>query len=383
MRNALPIVLYVVALVARPSTAYGADDYDDAMTRARAAERRGDPSAAARILEPVARAYTQDYEVALALAWARFQAGEYDASERAYRLAVTRAPSSDVAHLGLAWAIARQGRCDDAKRELGAYAADPRAHDVVDACARPTTFTLSAAASELFFPSHPYKTSATAVIGQASVDVRGWTVGGAYRAMRVQTSSPTLAAFDQNEGYAHAGYWNKRVGLLVRGAIVRDGSGYAGTSKHAGLSGHVALLGDVLLDATLSVYDDRTIGRVAATWVVPIAGPLRLAPGVAAQRTSTSTLGNASLALFLDWSPLALWAGAKYGEEERPAYLSSLVVYDVAERIAYGAWAGAAFRVGGVTLKATYAFDQLRRTDALSPHESAAHAFTVGPAFTF
>ena len=42
-------------------------------------------------------------------------------------------------------------------------------------------------------------------------------------------------------------------------------------------------------------------------------------------------------------STSGLWAGGKYGNEERPALFGVPVVYDTTEIIPYGAWAGAYF----------------------------------------
>jgi hypothetical protein len=384
MQKPLSLAVYIIAIVARPKLAMGADAYDDAMDRARAAERRGDPAAAARILEPVARAYDQDYTVALELAWDHFQATEYPEAERAYRLAITRAPASTDARLGLAWAIARQGRCDDAERELGGLAIDARGREPIDACPVAKT-SLGAAYGQTYFPNHPLKTSASGLLANASTTrASGFTLGAAYRYLRVSTNGTLLSSFEQNEGYGFVGYESERYGIVARGAIVRDGSGYTGTSKHVGLTGHVALGGgDLVLDTALSVYDDRTIGRVAPTWVFRVAGPLRLAPGFAVQPSGSYSLANVSLSAFLDFSALSLWIGAKYGDEDRPAYLASSVVYDIPERVAWGAWAGATVRFGAFAVTASYALDDLRRTDALTPHESLVHAFNAGPIFTF
>jgi hypothetical protein len=326
----------------------------------------------------------------LELAWARYLASDYVEAERAYRVALARAPSSVDARVGLGWSLARAGRCEDANRELEAVASDARAREAIASCASrasSNSVSLSAAFNEALFPGHPLKTSAAGVLASGSAKFAGpWVLGAAYRYLHVATTSGntvSIAPFDQHEGYAHAGYRSDRVGIVARLAMVRDGSGFTGTSWHAGFSAHVAIAGDLLLDATISAYDDRTIGRVAPAWTIPIVGALRIAPGFAVQRAGQDTLGTATLSLFVDLPSVSIWAGAKYGEEDRPAYLGALSIYDVTERVTWGAWGGLRLRSGPVALQLTYAFDELRRTDALSPQKSGSHAFSIGPVVTF
>jgi hypothetical protein len=388
----LPALLFLFLLepltLLAPRAAH-ADAYDDAFVRAGRAEQRGDLAGAAQALASQVEAYPQDYSIALALGWTYFRAGRYVEAERAYRAAMERAPASTDARLGLAWSLVHEGRCDEASEGLRAHA--DTASSVPDCDApRPHTWTLSAAWNEYLFPSHPYKASGTGfVAGVGATFGQGWTLGGAYRFVRfATTATTTLKPFAQNEGYFDAGITRPAFALLARGAVALDGTGAFGTSEHVGVSGRwtpSASLGlDLKLDGALSVYPDTTAARIAPSVRVHLVGPLSIVPGVAAQRVSGQSFWNTSLSLLVDTSRASLWVGGKYGEEARPAYLDAHVIYDVPERIEWGAWAGARVSVThALGLTATYAFDRIRRTDALSPAESGVHAISFGPIVEF
>jgi hypothetical protein len=102
------------------------------------------------------------------------------------------------------------------------------------------------------------------------------------------------------------------------------------------------------------------------------------------QRVSSTTLASASLSLLLDWPGLSLWAGGKYGQEERPAYLGQSIVYDLTDRVAWGAFGGLRLRLGdGIGVVATYAYDRLDVSGTGGGQTSAVQTLTVGPTFAF
>ncbi|HRG97520.1 MAG TPA: tetratricopeptide repeat protein [Polyangiaceae bacterium] len=388
--------LCAVASLAGTAAAQVADPYEVALAASAEAERRGDLLGAARPLEQALDAYPQDHALRLRLGWVTFRAGRYADAERAYRAALALAPQSIDARLGLAWTLVREGRCDDARGELGPMleAEDAHAEEIADACDEPANATsatghvsLFAAWNQYFFPGHPYKSSGTGVLA----GVRGQTAGGLtlQAAFRHVAFTPTagsgVSSFTQQEVYGLVGYERPAAALFLQGAVVFDGSGVIGTSKHVGLAGRWSPAGDLLLDASLSLYADQTIARIAPAWSIPM-GPLRLVPGVAVQLAGAEVKTTGSLTAALDAGPLSLWAGGKYGEEIRPTYLSQLAVYDIQERVRWGAWAGARVRLGSVvSLQATYALDRLRWSDATTgaATESNSHAVTLGPIFTF
>jgi hypothetical protein len=361
------------------------------MQDAHDAEARGDFAAAARTLTAVVDDYEQDYAIALELGWALTQAGREALAERAYRVALARAPASQEARLGLAWTLARELRCGEARAIAGALddrdaaTAIPRSCEASAGEASPGA-TAYGAYDVYAFPGDPPKsTGFGALAGLTGTLGPGWTLGGAFRA---ETFSPftgaATTAFSQTEGYAHAGHEGKRVGLQLEGAVVDDGSGLLGVSEHVGVSARWSPVGDLLLDASLSAYRDERVPRLALTWSLPIAGPLRLAPGLAVQDAGGQALGNASLTGVVSLPGASAWLGAKWGPEERPAYLPAEVVYDIPERVAWGMWAGARLRVTGpLWVFATYAFDRLHGTTTSLPTRADSHAVSAGLALHF
>jgi hypothetical protein len=389
MHRTVTVVVFLVVSLGLPRRAR-ADRYDDSLAREALAERRGDLAGAARELEETVPMYAQDYAIALTLGSVYFRAGRYEDAERAYRLAEDRAPASDDARLGVAWSLVREGKCDDAIASLRSVLsppAEPSAEAARAACtSAPPALSLSAAWNEYLFPSHPWKASGTGVTASAESTIASrWVLGGAYRYVHFATSNAagvTVAPFAQNEGYVDAGYASEGFALVLRGAIVADGTGALGTSPHAGVSTRWSPegAGDGLLDASVSKYPDLAVARVAPRWRVPLGGPFSVIPGVYGQLAGSSVYGGASLAALASWERTSLWIGGKYGQEVRPAYLDAHVVYDLPDHVVYGAWAGVRARVtDSVGLTASYAFDWLRRTDALTPKESAVHSIVFGP----
>lgn len=389
-------------------------DYDAAIASARAAAERGEPRVAARLLAPIAEAYPQDYEVALQLGWYSFSAGDYAAAERAYREAIARAPAAADARLGLAWTLVRRGDCRAASAEIRVLEVDPRAKDVAAACAppelaaRPPQTVLAFAFTRWKFPGDPLKTGANGFFASASEQVtREWNLGLTYRYASVDTqqsqtsvlsppgpqfpprppvaqTTTRVSSFAQHEAYAHATWSAGALGLGLHAAVITEASGALGTSEHAGIVGRWSPFGDLQLDVAASRYTDETIARVSPSWTIPIYGPLRVVTALAVQRVSGETLASASLSLLLDWRALSFWAGGKYGQEERPAYLAQSIVYDLTDRVTWGAWGGLRVRLAdGIGVAATYAYDRLRVTGSSSGQTSAVQTLSIGPIFSF
>ncbi|MBK6465232.1 MAG: HPr-rel-A system PqqD family peptide chaperone [Myxococcales bacterium] len=305
--------LCVVVSLARTAAAQGADPYESALAASAEAEQRGDLVGAARPLEQVLEVYPQDHALRLRLGWVTFRAGRYADAERAYRAALALAPQSIDARLGLAWTLVREGRCDDARAELAPMleADDAQAEEIAAACVEPASATgrvsLFAAWNQYFFPGHPYKSSGTGVLaGVRGQTAGGLTLQGAFRHMAfTPTAGSGVSAFTQQEVYGLVGYERPAAALFLQGALVFDGSGVIGTSKHVGLAGRWSPAGDLLLDASLSLYDDQTIARIAPSWSIPV-GPLRLVPGVAVQVAGGEVKTTGSFTAALDAGPLSL-----------------------------------------------------------------------------
>lgn len=353
-----PLLVSCVLAYAAPAEGDAPDAYERAMQRAREAEASGDYAGAARALRAVVDSYKQDYAIALELGWAFERAGDPALAERAYRVAHARAPASTDARLALERFDRVERPAVDAFGGFDAYA----------------------------FPGDPTKSSGLGLVtGVTGAPGGGWTLGATYRygAFTPPAGAPT-PAFVQHEGYVRAGFERRAAAVEVQAAVVSDGSGLLGISEHVGASVRWSPAGDLLLDGALSLYRDVTVPRVALAWSIPVAGPLRLTPGVAAQDVNGQALANASLALLVRAPWAAAWAGVKAGDEVRPAYLPVQVVYDVPSRVRWGAWAGARVRAGGpLSLFATYSFDRMQRTDALQPVNSDAHALVLGASVAF
>lgn len=390
MRTLSLSIAAVITFIAR--TVHATDGYEEIMARAAEMSARGDHAGAARALEPAVVELAQDYSIAVECAWQHFQAGEWRDAERAYREAIARAPGSKDARIGLAWTLVHEERCEEAAAASRA-ADDPRGEEVLAACAPARAWTLSASFLAAATPDHPIKTGAAGILSSISGPIgEGGVFGAAHRFVRTGTiASSGIAAFDQHDFYGHVGYWGERWGLVVRVAVAADLSRTLETSGHGGLSAHVRLAsflpawtGDARLEASASVYDDLTVVRVAPSWAIHVFGPLHVIPGFAFQHDGARAYGAASIAAALEWPVFSVWAGAKYGDENRPAYLAQSVVYDLTEKVAWGAWLGVRVRPWRrLAFEAAYAFDQLRRSDALAPSQSGLHSFSIGPVVTF
>lgn len=392
MRPPCLIALLITMFVAWPAPARAdehVETYDEAMARARVAGEAGKFRAAVAILRPIVEAYPQDYDVALSLAFYAYSAGDFADAERAYREALLRAPASVEARLGLAWTYVQRLRCEEAARELEPISQDPRAAEVLRTCAGAKlgagkTAEIGLSYVQSHFPGDRTKLRADGVFVRAAVRVSSdWALGLSYRHLAVAThSASSVAPFAQDELYAHAAWSSPTFGVGLHAAVVSDGSGGIGASRHAGVVGRYTSFGDLQVEATVSGYRDRTITRLAPSWTLPIVGPLRLVPGFAVQAVNGEALLNASLSVLLDWPGLSLWASGRYGLEERPAYLERSVVYGITNRVEWGLTAGFRLRFSeGFGVAGSYSYDRLHVDDGSTT--SALHTLTLGPVITF
>lgn len=379
-----PICLLMLTGIAR------ADAYDDALARAATKEREGDSAAAAQLLARAVADYPQDYAIAEALGGLSLRAGRYAEAERAYGLALARAPAALDSRLGLLSSLVYQRKCDAAEKVRTLLASTTRSELATRAhapCEPPAVrLSMGIAANEYLFPDHPWKSNGTGGTVAAEATLFGrWSLGGAYRYVHFDTlPTSTQPSFAQNEGYVDLAWNRDAFGVALHGALVEDGTSVFGTSSHVGASLRVSALGDLLMDGSLSFYPDMSVLRVAPAWCWNITDNLHVQPGVAVIWASETAYVSGSVSALFDTPGVSVWGGGKYGEEVRPAYLSAHVVYDIAEHVLYGAWAGVRVRLAGpVGVVGTYAFDRLKRTDSLLPNESNLHALSIGPTIDF
>jgi hypothetical protein len=374
---------------AQDADAPALDAYGDAFARAAAFEQQGNLDEAARVLELVVPLYPQDIALLLQIAWIHRRAGRPLEAERFYRAALARSPGAVDARLGLSLVLEATARCDEARpileglqRELPDLAL---AEAALARCAPvpSSTITPEVALSGTLFPNHPYKSMAGGVAaGLLFAHRSGFFLDGMYRYTHfVPATGAMLSPWDQHEGYFSTGYSVPLGGIGFHYAAVYDGSGLFGLTHHAGISTRWSPFGDIEVRGSVSFYPDMLVLRVEPSWRIPIAGGLSIRPGAGLADAGGAFLPTAMGTLALDRSRFSLWAGGKYGDEVRPVYLQVPVVYDITERIPYGAWGGASVNVSDdVRIHVSYAMDRLQQPDGTG---SFSHTLSVGAAATF
>jgi hypothetical protein len=202
-----------------------------------------------------------------------------------------------------------------------------------------------------------------------------------YVRLRAQAEFP-LDPFTQHEAYANIGYAEGAFGAEIHGAMIFGDTGPAGTSPHVGVVGRWSPKGDVILDFTASFYADVTVLRAAPSWRIPVGESFHIVPGVALQHFADEFALSGMATVTFDRPAVGAWAGGKYGKEYRPAYLSSFVIYDVAERNFWGLWAGGRVRLADhLAASISYSFDRMK--DAITGELSGIHFVSTGPVVTF
>jgi hypothetical protein len=295
------------------------------------------------------------------------------------------------ARLGLGLVLESSARCDEARPILEGLARElPDLAPARDALLRCTpvpvpssTITPSVVLSGTLYQDHPTKWLAGGVSGGLLFTHRsGFFLGGTYRYTHfAPASGTTLSSWDQHEGYASIGYSAPLGGIGFHYAAVYDGGGVFGMTHHVGISTRWSPFGDIEVKGSVSFYSDMFVLRAEPSWRIPIAGGLSIRPGVGLADAGGTFLPTGMATLALDRSRFSLWAGGKYGDELRPVYFSVPVVYDIQERIPYGAWGGASVNVSDeVRIHVSYAMDRLKQQDGT---ESTAHTLSVGAAATF
>lgn len=367
------------------------DAYAAAFARSAACEQQGDLDGAARALEPVLPLYPQDVALPLQIAWIHKRAGHLPEAERFYRLALARSPGGVDARLGLGLVLESTGRCDEARPILEGLARElPDLAPARDALARCTpvpvpsfTITPSVELSGTLYQDHPYKSLSGGVSAGLLFRHRsGFFLGGTYRYTHfAPASGATLSPWDQHEGYASMGYSVPLGGIGFHYAAIYDGSGVFGLTHHVGMTARWSPFGDIEVAGSASFYSDMLVFRAEPSWRIPIVGGLSIRGGAGLADAGGTFLPTAMGTLALDRSRFSLWAGGKYGDELRPVYFSVPVVYNIQERIPYGAWGGASVNVSDdVRIHMSYAMDRLKQPDGT---ESTAHTLSLGAAATF
>ncbi|APR81755.1 Hypothetical protein A7982_07104 [Minicystis rosea] len=379
----------VAAMTTFVGEAAAEDAYDDAFAAAAQAEHAGHLDEAARALAWALPFYPQDYALPLALAWIHFRAGRFAEAEQHYRMAHERSPSAPEARLGLALSLERLGRCPEAHTLYEGLVAERP--DLAEAqagqarCAPKPAWraTVSLSAGGVWFPDHAVKSlSGMGTVGGTVAHDGGFFLGAIYRFTRIApVSGLGLEAWNQHEAYASVGYAGTLLGFSAHYAFLHDGSGAFGSSHHLGMSARVSPFGDIELRGSASLYEDMKVFRLEPSWRIPIVFGLSIRPGFAVQRAGDETRITGMGTLSFDHRRVSVWAGGKYGDEVRPVYFNVPAIYDVSEKIAFGAWAGASVNVSDdVRIHLSYAMDRLKPT---SGPETSTHALSLGVAVSF
>jgi tetratricopeptide (TPR) repeat protein len=400
---------------ATPSSAQSlpaADDlYEAALQEAHRAETAGDLSTAIRVLNGILPRYPQDVELPLQLGWLLYRSNLFGEAEHSYRMAIARGAGDGKAELGLAYSLLRLGHCDEAAPRflslLTAGRAPAGAAEGLRQC-----YKLLAAPPPPVLPPLPRlwvqpQFSQGVYLYGGSSQVRNtvaskvqleallyghYYLAAAFRYSHYAAPQGTLSSWSQYEVYADAGYSALRGGLTLHYAVVDDESGTSGTVHHLGLTARYSpaltaggpAIGDAYLRLSASLYHGAPVLRGELAFRLPLYAGLSLRPAGAVQWTAAETFRTLSLSLGYDHPRFSLWAGGKYGDEFRAAYLDYQFIYNAQSRTAYGFLAGAAVRPGGhVTLLFNYGYDDLKWTAATPATESTVHYLTFSIAKEF
>lgn len=388
MQLVLASLLVLAAALGTPRTARG-DGYDHTLERSRVLERDGRYAEGATLLLQARADFPQDFTIALRLGWLSFLAHRYEDAERGYREAVRLSGGQNAdARSGLGWALLRQGRNAEAAREFRAALAlapgDAVAADGLALASAPalTDFELFPVFAPIghYYATHPYKSFAgTASVGVSVLLGRHVLIGATYRgslfALEPDAELPREATttFTQHEGYVSAGWVAPGAGVVAQYGLVRDGSGFSGTSHHLGGSLRFSPWGDAVLGGSYSRYADMDVQRVELSWRIPLGECFWVRPGGAAQLTTDGTFGTGAATLGYDGPRFGAWLGGKYGDEVRPAYLGVPFVLNIPERISYGGWGGSRLSLGDRWVSTlSVEVHVLERTDGVMPTRTPA-----------
>jgi hypothetical protein len=357
----LAIIVAASLLPAIWSPALAQDAYADAFARAAVLEDEQRYAEAAARLGELTSEYPQDYPLRLQIAWLWFLAKDWSRAERAYRAALDLSPDAADARAGLAWSWLKLGLTREAARAFEAIVADHPEHLAAQQglaaaeAAGGVRWWPSAGLAVLYDDGHPFRGQGiSAVVGLGGRVADHWLLGASYRYGHFQGdgsqpfSTRWRQGFAQHEAYGALGWASHTWGVLLQGAWVGDGSAYMGNAMASGLSARWSPWGDLGLSANATVYNDMTVWRIAPSWRLPVLDWLDLTPAMAWQAAGGEQLFNGSLTAALRGDGWRLWLGGKLGDELRPSYLHEPSIWNLPERIRWGAWLGAGVELGGV-----------------------------------
>ncbi|GEM_PF-1207848 len=396
LRLTLASALLLWPLVASQGLLAQPLQYDQTMAQSRILEEQGEPAQAASLLENLLPDYPQDFLLRIRLAWLHFQAKSYPKAEEHYQEALALSPGNVDATLGLAWSRFYLGKRRDAQEGfalvLETVPDNPSARDGLAALEDVPRLTTGISATSLFYHDSPERKGALGAGLLANyLHPSKWSGALSYRFSHHEYKGSTGAprgwgkrGFYQHEAMLNGGLERPAGNLLAHYGYVWNDSGALDRVHVAGISGKLISWGTTATEASLSSYEDQEVWRSRIAHSLPLGAGVSLTPGLAAQYGDDQFWYNAALAVAGHWQGLSLEGGFSYGEEYRPTYLDTSVVYNVAERMRWSAWGsiGVAFS-RSLWLTALYEY---RAFDTLGTRQSlpgGMHALVVMLAHKF
>jgi tetratricopeptide (TPR) repeat protein len=357
----------LVGLVALASAAGGRaqSDYAEAWEVASALEREERYEEAVAALAPLLERYPQDYALSLQLGWLAFRAEEYGAAERHYRQAVALSGGSREAQLGLGWTLLRRGEAGAAR---GVFRALLEAHGEEASALEGLALAERAVGGGWdtwvggfyhAYGGHPDVTRGwTVALGVRGLALDHLLVAAAYRYSRYvyetreaqgrggggNRAPERRVESDAHEVYVAAGAVFAAAGAALHYARLSLAEGDA--VDVLGLTARYSPWGDLLLEASVALFPDAEVVRLAPGWSLPVLAWLRVEPAASMQLEGGAGRWMGSLTLTVHGGPGAVRLGGKWGEEERLIALRAPAAYVLRGVTRFGGWLGGELALG-------------------------------------
>lgn len=378
----------VLVLLFLPAVTHGqSDSYERAFTVSYDLEAKGQFGQAAEVLEKLKGAFPQDFALFLRLGWLHFKNGSFDSSRSNYLVALKLNPDSQQAVLGQGWALYYLGEKGEARtafeRVLQFSPSDPSAMEGLSLSQPGHSLSVLLATALQRYPGHPTKESGSGFSVRIPARLFDhYLIGGAYRygSFNLRTGNGFVTAwdddglFEQHEGYCYGGASFPRWGFSAAYAHLSNDAQGEESVNVVGLTGRFSPWGHVVASGNASFYDSDTVFRTQVAWAMPVLSWLSVKPGAAYQYGNDESFWNLLASATARWGRLTLGAGGKFGDEYRPAYLDSLVVYNVPDTIGWGAWTSLGVALGGGwTVSGLYEYQQLTSKSTDDSLQSGMH----------
>ena len=347
-------------------------ELDQGLARARDLAERGEPAAAASLLEELTACAPDDYDLYLLLGWYHARAEHPNAAVRHYARAVALSQGNPTAWLGLGWARLaagdREGAAAAFEAALRGRPEDRSAHEGLRLSSRRAlSLAWSSGGALSIYDGHPFRTwSTTFDVGARLLVDERLEVHARYRGTAFELAGD--GPYSQHEGHFALGWrFADDVALLAHYAALgsTDALGDYGSAHAFGAQMVFTGLGRLSVEASATVWPDQVIGRVAARWALPLGEHVFVAPQLSAQWVDEQALGTAGVGLGLELAPVSLWVGGRFGEAQRETSLALAAIDNRSDRVLGGTWASLSIALSdSVALTAAYEWERLSVDDA-------------------